>query len=60
MSNRKLPEVTEAFAFWHQGKVQVALHGPTYGDDRTAELTPMQALKLAEALTRAAREALTP
>jgi hypothetical protein len=60
MSDRKLPQVTEAFAFWHQGKVQVALQGSTYGDDRTAELTPMQALRLAEALTRATREALTP
>jgi hypothetical protein len=58
MSDRKLPPVTDVFAYWHQGAVQVALHGREASDDRTAELTPAQALRLAETLTRAAREAL--
>jgi hypothetical protein len=58
MSDRKLPPVHDVFAYWRDNAVQVALHGEDYKDDRRTELTPMQALKLAEQLTRAAREAL--
>jgi hypothetical protein len=60
MSDRKLPPITDVFAYWRDNAVQVALHGRTAIDDCRGELTPMQALKLAEQLTRAAREALTP
>jgi hypothetical protein len=59
MNDRQLPAIHNAFAYWTtSGAVQVALHGEDYKDDRVATLTPAQALKLAEQLTRAAREAL--
>lgn len=58
MSDRQLPPVRDALAYWCGGAVQVALHGEDYKDDRAATLTPAQALKLAEQLVRAAREAL--
>jgi hypothetical protein len=60
MSDRQLPAVRDVYAYWRDGAVRVALHGGPYADDRRFELTPAQALQLAEALTRAAREALTP
>jgi hypothetical protein len=59
MSDRNTLPITDAFAYWYEGKLHVSLHGNTAGDDRRTELTPMQALKLAEQLTRAAREGLT-
>ncbi len=59
MTDRKLPPVADALAYWSHGKVQVALHGMTHQDDRAAELTPAQALRLAEMLVRSAREAMT-
>ena len=58
MSNRQLPPTVDALAYWRDGKVRVALHGPEPADDRATTLTPAQALKLAEQLVRAAREAL--
>ena len=58
MSERQLPPVRDVYAYWRDNAVRVALHGETYADDRRLELTPAQALQLAEALTRAAREAL--
>jgi len=58
VTDRNLPPIADALAFWHQGKIKMVLHGMTYADDRAAELTPIQALRLAETLTRAAREAL--
>jgi hypothetical protein len=51
--------VRDAFAYAHPGEVQLVLHGVESKDDRVARLTPMQALRLAETLTRSAREALT-
>ena len=58
MNSRQLPPTVDALAYWRDGKVRVALHGPEPADDRDTTLTPAQALKLAEQLTRAAREAL--
>ena len=58
MSDRKLPPVTDAFAYWYEGKLHVSLHGNTAGDDRRTELTPMQALRLAETLVRSAKDIL--
>lgn len=58
MTDRDLPPVSEAFAIWHQGQVRLVLNGKTYADDRVADLTPAQALRLAETLVRSAREAL--
>lgn len=58
MSDRVLGPVREAFAYAHPERVQLVLHGVECKDDRVAGLTPMQALRLAETLTRAAREAL--
>ncbi len=58
MSNRQLPAIHNAFAYWRNGAVHFALHGDAAGDDRAGTLTPAQALKLAEQLVRAAREAL--
>jgi hypothetical protein len=45
-------------AYWSEGKVQVVLHGTTIQDDRATELTPAQALRLAEMLVRSARQGL--
>lgn len=59
MSDRLLPQITDAIAYWDRGKVQLALHAEHHRDDRSGTLTPTQALKLAEALVRAAREATT-
>lgn len=59
MSDRLLPQITDAIAYWDRGKVQLVLHSDHYRDDRNGTLTPTQALKLAEALVRAAREATT-
>jgi len=58
MSNRQLPRTVDAFAYWRDGKVNLALHGPEPSDDRATTLTPAQALKLAEQLTRSVREAM--
>jgi hypothetical protein len=58
MNDRKLPPVADAMAYWSEGKVQVALHGTTIKDDRAAELTTAQALRLAEMLVRSARQGL--
>jgi len=58
VSDRDLPPVKEAFAIWHQGQIRLVLNGTTYADDRVADLTPAQALRLAETLVRSAREAL--
>jgi hypothetical protein len=55
---RYLPPVKEAFAISHQGQIRLVLNGTTYADDRVADLTPAQALRLAETLVRSAREAL--
>jgi hypothetical protein len=59
VTDRDLPPVKEAFAIWHQGQIRLVLNGSTYADDRVADLTPAQALRLAETLVRSAREALT-
>jgi hypothetical protein len=59
MSDRKLPPISDVFAYWQDNVVRIALHGRTGSDDCRGELTAMQALKLAEQLTRAAREGLT-
>ena len=58
MSERTLPPVADAMAYWSEGKVQVVLHGMTYRDDRATELTTAQALRLAEMLVRSARQGL--
>ena len=58
MNSRQLPPTVDALAYWRDGKVRVALHGEDYKDDRDTTLTPAQALKLAEQLVRAAREAM--
>lgn len=58
MSDRNLPPISDAFAYWSRGKLQVVLHGREPGDDRVGELTAVQAIKLAETLIRAAREAM--
>lgn len=58
MSDRKLPPVADAMAYWSEGKVQVVLHGTTIQDDRATELTTAQALRLAEMLVRSARQGL--
>jgi hypothetical protein len=50
--------VREAFAYAHPERVQLVLHGLDHKDDRVAELTPMQALRLAETLVRSALEIL--
>jgi hypothetical protein len=50
--------VREAFAYAHPERVQLVLHGLDHKDDRVAELTPMQALRLAETLVRSARDIL--
>ena len=58
MSERTLPPVADAMAYWSEGKVQVVLHGTTIKDDRATELTTAQALRLAEMLVRSARQGL--
>jgi len=58
MSDRVLGPVREAFAYAHPERVQLVLHGVDSKDDRVAELTPMQALRLAETLVRSAMEIL--
>ena len=58
MTDRKLPPVADAMAYWSEGKVQVVLHGTTIQDDRATELTTAQALRLAEMLVRSARQGL--
>jgi hypothetical protein len=58
VSERKLPPVADALAYWSEGKVQVVLHGLTHRDDRATELTTAQALRLAEMLVRSARQGL--
>lgn len=58
MSDRKLPPVADAMAYWSEGKIQVALQGKTIQDDRTTELTIPQALRLAEMLVRSARQGM--
>jgi hypothetical protein len=58
MSDRVLGPVREAFAYAHPERVQLVLHGLDHKDDRVAELTPMQALRLAETLVRSAMEIL--
>jgi hypothetical protein len=58
VSDRKLPPVADAMAYWNEGKVQVVLHGTTIKDDRATELTTAQALRLAEMLVRSARQGL--
>ena len=50
--------VREAFAYAHPERVQLVLHGLDHKDDRVAELTPMQALRLAETLVRSAKDIL--
>lgn len=60
MSEYRLPTIREAIAYVDDSKqLRIALHGHDYADDRVGTLTPAQALKLAEYLTRAAREVLT-
>lgn len=59
MSDRVMGPVRDAFAYAHPGEVQLVLHGVEGKDDRVARLTPMQALRLAETLTRSAREAMS-
>jgi hypothetical protein len=58
VTDRGLPPVADALAYWCEGKVQVVLHGRTYHDDRAVELTTAQALRLAEMLVRSARQGL--
>jgi hypothetical protein len=58
VTDRKLPPVADAMAYWSEGKVQVVLHGTTIQDDRATELTTAQALRLAEMLVRSARQGL--
>ena len=58
MSDRVLGPVREAFAYAHPERVQLVLHGLDHKDDRVAELTPIQALRLAETLVRSARDIL--
>ena len=58
MTDRRLPPVADALAYWSEGKVQVVLHGLTHRDDRATELTTAQALRLAEMLIRSARQGL--
>jgi len=58
MSDRVLGPVREAFAYAHPERVQLVLHGLDHKDDRVAELTPMQALRLAETLVRSAKDIL--
>lgn len=58
MTDRRLPPVADALAYWSEGKVQVVLHGLTHRDDRATELTTAQALRLAEMLVRSARQGL--
>lgn len=57
MSNRQLPPTADAFAYWREGKVHLALHGLTPSDDRATTLSPAQALKLAVSLIQSVREA---
>lgn len=60
MPDYHLPKIREAIAYVDDSKqLRIALHGHDYADDRVGTLTPAQALKLAEYLVRAAREALT-
>jgi len=59
MSDRVMGPVRDAFAYDRTGEVQLVLHGVEGKDDRVARLTPMQALRLAETLTRSAREAMS-
>jgi hypothetical protein len=58
MSDRIMGPVREAFAYTHPERVQLVLHGLDHKDDRVAELTPMQALRLAETLVRSAKDIL--
>jgi len=58
VSDRVLGPVREAFAYTHPERVQLVLHGLDHKDDRVAELTPIQALRLAETLVRSARDIL--
>jgi hypothetical protein len=59
MGEYHLPKLKEAVAYLDDSKrIRLALHGHDYADDRVGALTPAQALKLAEYLVRAAREAL--
>ena len=58
MSDRVLGPVREAFAYAHPERVQLVLHGLDHKDDRVAELTPIQALRLAETLVRSAKDIL--
>ena len=57
MSERQLPPIKEALAYWHRGQITIALHGEVPADDRTCTLSQRQALRLAEFLIRAVREA---
>lgn len=59
MSERKLPPVADALAYWSEGRVQMVLHGTTIQDDRATEMTTAQALRLAEMLVRSARQGLS-
>jgi hypothetical protein len=58
VTDRRLPPVENAMAYWSEGKIQVVLHGLTHHDDRATELTTAQALRLAEMLVRSARQGL--
>lgn len=58
MSDRVMGPVREAFAYAHPERVQLVLHGVDNKDDRVAELTPLQALRLAETLVRSAKDIL--
>jgi len=59
VSERKLPPVADALAYWSEGRVQMVLHGTTIQDDRATEMTTAQALRLAEMLVRSARQGLS-
>jgi len=58
MSDRVMGPVREAFAYAHPERVQLVLHGLDHKDDRVVELTPIQALRLAETLVRSAKDIL--
>jgi hypothetical protein len=58
MSDRVMGPVREAFAYAHPERVQLVLHGVEAQNDRVAELTPLQALRLAETLVRSAKDIL--
>ena len=58
MSDRVMGPVREAFAYAHPERVQLVLNGVEAQNDRVAELTPLQALRLAETLVRSAKDIL--